>query len=446
MKNFTKLIGLSKSDFDNYIKPNDSKFEPQIYVRPARLIPALKTGDEMALASIFLSSLRLVKEFRDLLFKEFKFSKNGKLYYYTEVSFPKLFKERIDAMIMNVVSGKIKDVVFFEMKSAKNNLEKTQIEKYIKISRKLKVNKLITISNQFVSDSKESPIEKIKVPPTFNLYHFSWTYLLTTAHILLFDNDENIDDIDQIEIMKEVVEYLEHPKSGLLGNTSMNKSWKEVCEKLYKNERVLKTDVVLKEAVQSWHQEEKDLALLLSRALGTNIKSSAKNKKSLELDMSKLLKSKMLYGSLIIKDIVSKVDIQLDFNKRQIQLGVNLILPMDRKNNAKITFLFKQLEKCKKSEGGLYDEVENHLLIEPDFKFLKSHPNFNLVDLKNEDFRKYNDIQNFKILFIKSLKADFSSPKNFVKEIENGTLKFYEAIIQHLSNWKKSPPKVDNFD
>ena len=177
---------------------------------------------------------------------------------------------------------------------------------------------------------------------------------MTTAHILLFDNDENIDDIDQIEIMKEVVEYLEHPKSGLLGNTSMNKSWKEVCEKLYKNERVLKSDVVLKEAVQSWHQEEKDLALLLSRALGTSIKSSAKNKKSLELDMSKLLKSKILYGSLIIKDIVSKVDIQLDFNKRQIQLGVNLIPPMDRKNNAKITFLFKQLEKCKKSEGGLY--------------------------------------------------------------------------------------------
>ena len=51
-----------------------------------------------------------------------------------------------------------------------------------------------------------------------------------------------------------------------------------------------------------------------------------------------------------------------------------------------------------------------------------------------------------KILFIKSLKADFSSPKNFVKEIENGTLKFYEAIIQNLSNWKKSPPKVDNFE
>ena len=83
MKNFTKLIGLSKSDFDNYIKPNDSKFEPQIYVRPARLIPALKTGDEMALASIFLSSLRLVKEFRDLLFKEF-IIKGSEFNYYTD--------------------------------------------------------------------------------------------------------------------------------------------------------------------------------------------------------------------------------------------------------------------------------------------------------------------------------------------------------------------------
>ena len=31
----------------------------------ARLIPAIKVGDEMALTAIFLSSLRLIKEFRD---------------------------------------------------------------------------------------------------------------------------------------------------------------------------------------------------------------------------------------------------------------------------------------------------------------------------------------------------------------------------------------------
>lgn len=243
MKKLTKLIGLKKTEFDEYINSKDPKIKSQINVRPARLIPVLKTGDEMALSSIFLASLRLVKEFRDTIFKEIKFSRNGKLFYYTEVCFPELFKERIDGMVINVVSGKIKDVAFFEMKSSKNPLNREQIERYIKISKSLKVNKLITISNQFVSDSKESPIEKLKVSPSFNLYHFSWTYLLTIAQILLFDNEDNIEDVDQIEIMKEVVEYLEHPKSGLLGNTNMSEGWKEVSDKLFKQERILKKNL-----------------------------------------------------------------------------------------------------------------------------------------------------------------------------------------------------------
>jgi len=108
MKKLTKLIGLKKTEFDEYINSKDPKIKSQINVRPARLIPVLKTGDEMALSSIFLASLRLVKEFRDTIFKEIKFLRNGKLFYYTEVCFPELFKERIDGMVINVVSGKIK--------------------------------------------------------------------------------------------------------------------------------------------------------------------------------------------------------------------------------------------------------------------------------------------------------------------------------------------------
>ena len=75
MKKLNKLIGLKKEEFDKYIKPDDIKLKPQIYARPARLIPTHKTGDEMALSSIFLASLRLVKQFRDSIFKQIKFSK-----------------------------------------------------------------------------------------------------------------------------------------------------------------------------------------------------------------------------------------------------------------------------------------------------------------------------------------------------------------------------------
>ena len=65
--------------------------------------------------------------------------------------------------------------------------------------------------------------------------------------------------------------------------------------------------------------------------------------------------------------------------------------------------------------------------------------------MKNQDFRKFNDIQEFKIVNIKNLKGAFSSRSKFVNEIESMALKFYEGIVQHLSDWKKPTPKVDIF-
>ena len=71
-KELKKVVGLTKEEFDEFVSSK------QIVVQPARLIPTLKTGDEMALTSIFLSSIRLIKEFRDNIFKEIKLSLSGK--------------------------------------------------------------------------------------------------------------------------------------------------------------------------------------------------------------------------------------------------------------------------------------------------------------------------------------------------------------------------------
>ena len=85
-RNLTKLVGLKKIDFDFFVQTG------QIQVQPARLIPTLKTGDEMALTSIFLSAINLVKEFRDSIFKELKLSRSGRVYYFTEATFPEINK------------------------------------------------------------------------------------------------------------------------------------------------------------------------------------------------------------------------------------------------------------------------------------------------------------------------------------------------------------------
>ena len=131
----TKLVGLKKEEFDLLVKQPESP----IQVRPARLIPVVKTGDEMALTSIFLSSLKLVKEFRDSVFKDIKLSRSGRFYFYTEVCFPKIDnKSRIDGLIL-VVKGKIiQDAVLIEVKSGNNELDAIQIKKYVQIAKSLK--------------------------------------------------------------------------------------------------------------------------------------------------------------------------------------------------------------------------------------------------------------------------------------------------------------------
>ena len=277
-KKVTKLVGLKKEEFDYFLSNN------QIQAQQARLIPTLKTGDEMALTSIFLSSLRLVNEYRNDIFKELKLSRGGKVYYYTEVTIPEIDKSRIDGLIIVVKSGVIMDAAFFEMKNKTNYLNQEQVENYLNLSKKLGVKTLVTISNEFVSNSSQSPV-KVRVAKSMRLFHFSWTYLLIKGQLLLFKNEYNIEDEDQVEIMKEALNYLESPLSGVKGYTQMKPGWKELAENVRAHKAIKINNNYVEDAVLSWYEEERDMALLVSRKLGVFVKSSIKGKDSLKNDI-----------------------------------------------------------------------------------------------------------------------------------------------------------------
>lgn len=66
-----KIIGMKKEEFDALV--NDEK-DSQVFLQPAHLIPMTKPGNEVTLTSIFLSGLRLIKEFRNLFSSEVKLS------------------------------------------------------------------------------------------------------------------------------------------------------------------------------------------------------------------------------------------------------------------------------------------------------------------------------------------------------------------------------------
>ena len=169
-KKLTKIVGIKKEQFNDFIK------QKEISVVKSRLIPMYKLGDEMALTSVLLSSLRLVKEFRQQVFANAKMSRGGKAYFYTEVSFAEFPESRVDGLILVVKSGVIKDAAILEVKNGRDKLDQKQLERYQQIARKYSIPNFITISNEFVTEPSQSPLP-LKSYKTIDMYHFSWSYL-----------------------------------------------------------------------------------------------------------------------------------------------------------------------------------------------------------------------------------------------------------------------------
>jgi len=406
---FNKLVGLKKEDFDILVKQPDSP----IQVRPARLIPVVKTGDEMALTSIFLSSLKLVKEFRDSIFKDIKLSRSGRFYFYTEVCFPKIDdKSRIDGLIL-VTKGKvIRDAVLVEVKSGNNELDTTQMKKYVQIAKGLKVNKVVTISNQFVSSPDQSPLKL--ATGKLGLFHLSWSYITTLGHILLYNNDNEIQDFDQTEIMKEALHYMEHPKTGISGFNYM-KGWKKITENVSAKAPLKKTSLDVLDAVNSWQQEKSDVALILSRNLGVLAKTSVINKKTTENDINRLIKDYTLTGKVSIKNSISDIKIIVDFERKSVTLKNTLQPSMDKGNVAKITWLKKQISSCQQKESEIFKRVGDKIWIEADIKFARTNFKVNFKDIEElYEQSKGREIQEFVVSVISVFGKSFQSEKSLL--------------------------------
>ena len=436
-----KLIGMKKQVFNQHIKDN------QITLSKARLIPMYKPGDEMALTSVILAGLKFVKEFREDIFSTIGIGKSGQLYAYTEVSFEGYSDCRLDGLILLVKGGKISSAAIFEMKNGKNQLDKDQIVKYQRLAKDFKIPYFVTVSNQFVSDPSQSPI-KTKPPKGVEMRHVSWSYLLTVAHLLLFKNDRNIADVDQKYLMKEIVSYLDHPKSGVLGLSQMSKSWSDIADKVQAKTLIKSSNQHLRNTCLDWQQEEKNLALNISRELGVLVTTGPKKyrgdlEQRIKDDSQSFLKVKSLESIFRISGAVSDIYSLADFSSRTIDFYVALTAPSDKTTKGKIGWLRSQLVSSQKKSGATFDKLASVINIEMVIKGGRIHPRFSINDLdKAVEELKSKEIKEFRILVVKGLGAKFASPKKFVIEYEQLMGRFYSAVIQHLKRWEASAPKV----
>lgn len=436
------LIGLPLADF-NHIASEGK----EIKLRHARLIPMYKSGDEMALTSIFLSSLRLIKEFRREVSKSINMISSGQVHVYTEIVFPKHNNMRIDGLVLVVKGGKVRDAALLEMKNKSNELDNKQICEYLAIARDYRIPKLITVSNQFVSTSTQSPLH-IRIPRGVSMYHLSWSYILTIARLLLYDNSMNISDPDQVEIMKEVVHYLEQPESGVCGFTSMKPGWKEVVQKMNTGAHLRVDDMEVTDAVTSWLQEERDMTLILSRRLGLLVRSGEKKYKTdlvarTKAEMKRLISDKCLESSLFVDGAVSIIRVRANLDRRNIVMSIVLEPPKDRKTKGQISWIKYQLKRCRDKNPNVYEDIEHELRVGIGIKYSSKQERVTIPELDTiPNLLIGREIKEFAIIQVKDLGRTFSSRRGFVQTIEAMLLDFYQGVVQHLKRWEKPAPKM----
>lgn len=439
----TKLVGLSLDNFQSLLAKGD-----EICVRRARLLPFYTSGSELALTSIFLSALRLVSEFQRHLFYVLGVKTSKDVRVYTEAEFLHFEKKRADGLILVVRGGRIVDAVILEVKNKNSELNERQMAAYVEIANAYGIPKVLTISNQFVSSPSQSPLN-LRMPRSTSLFHFSWSYILTTAHILLSDNNNNnIEDSDQIELMREVVDYFESRESGIVGFSQMKPGWVELTKKANARTALKLSDQSVEDTVSSWLQEECDMALILSRELGLFVNSGHRKFRNdliarINYEKKELVSKSRLESTLLINGAASPLKISPDFARKNISMSAALAAPKDKGQRGQLSWIRNQLSKAERSDPTLFASLKPDLIIEIYLKYVSEPIRVHLAELDQAfDRIAGREITGFGVLYFKYLGRDFDGRKRVVEIVEKMLIDYYQGVLQHLKRWEKPAPKI----
>jgi hypothetical protein len=151
----------------------------------------------------------------------------------------------------------------------------------------------------------------------------------------------------------------------------------------------------------------------------------------------------MLSSILRVKDAVSDIRITGLLEKRTVEMFVSLQAPHDKTTRGQLGWIRRQLENCKKRNEEGFKKLQANLYIDIRIKNSRIPLRMSIQSFDDiyEEVRD-KELLEFKVLYIKDFGRKFASPKKFVEVMEQMLLDFYSIIIQHLSKWEPSAPKM----
>lgn len=414
----------------------------------ARLFPVLATtSKEGRTTSIVLACLAKIDEFGAALLAsvEQKVGVRTKIETYTEVvcknRLPSI-KDRPDGLIV-VRNGKREWRALVEAKVGSNELSSEQIEKYRQLAKDNAIDCVISISNQFATTASAHPLPEVqKSRSKIPVFHWSWMYILTEADLLL--SRDSVADADQKLLLNELRRFLTHESAGIKGFDRMPKEWGEL-NKLVSTGGVISaksTDAAA--VIAAWHQETRDLALILSRMTETavterlNRKHKSDGSARVKDEQALLRERHQLVAELEVPDAAAPIFIVADINRRSVDVGMTVRAPEDKvTTKARVNWILRQIKTDR------LDDLYLRLMWPG-----KAEPTQYLIsDLRAtpeiaEEAREHLAPHSFHVFQSKNLGGRFTQQVNFITDLESIVPTFYGEVGSNISAWQRRAPKI----
>lgn len=419
--------------------------------RCARLLPTPGSKNERALTSILLATMTVARPFARQVLRSWgeSMGKTSKLKAYTEVTFPVSGRKknvRPDGVLV-LSTRQRRWTALVEAKAANNAIDAEQMDRYGRIARRYGVDAVVTLSNQLAALPSHVPYKVSRsLSRHISFVHSSWISLLTEARLILGGGGDL--DPEQRYILEEMVQYFGHPKSGVQQFDQMSKEWQPLVVGLRNGRRFKSSALEVESAIASWHQEARDLCLLLSRSIGERVevrlprKHKADPALRVREDCNELASSSEMRCAVGVPKTVSPVEVIVNLERRTVSCGMKIGARPDRTTAVgRVNALVRQL--------AARDEPQAHgreVILRASRPGKGGPVQATLAAVREDPARLLGERggvpKSFEVLIVRDLAGRFSSRRKFVEELEKLVQVFYERVGQRLRAWQEVPPKI----
>lgn len=410
----------------------------------ARLFPVLsESSREGRAASVFLATLSVVDALADALLRRIgrPVGKRARVRCFTEVVLKSDLRFRPDGLIV-VDSGRNSWSALVECKIGKAHIEAEQLASYVRQARENGIDCVITISNELVADPRNPPTQiDGRLTRSVGYFHYSWLAIRSEAEIaytqgLVTDPEKNF-------ILAELIRFLSHPSTGIEGFTQMPAAWPDIVGEFNAGHPPSAHDARLLEIADAWLQEEKEIALILSRLVSRRCTSRSERKlrrdstyDPVSETLDDLVDRQMLFGAFGVPDAASDIEVAVDLRSRLTRMSMMVKAPEDRKRpEARVNWFLAQLKAV--DARGIDVVVHWPGRLKPTFAALadlREDPK-----LVTEPNRGYTPIA-FEVSQCCHTPGTFVGRRRFIQDLETAIQGFYGDIGSRLTAWAPRPP------